>query len=146
MESSRRKFLIGTSIAAGGVAVAGYNETLSHVVTMNRKGKKAADAIYGNAASPELVQKDGNVMNSIDYALQPSVCNGCTTHCSVRVKINKKTNTVERVFGNPYSLLSSDPWLPYKTPLKESFKLTSSWQESGLDMRSTACARGNLVY
>lgn len=146
MEQSRRKFLIGTSIAAGGIAVGGYNDTLQHVVTMNRRGQKANDPIYGNAASSEIVQKDGHITHSLSYSLKPSVCNGCTTHCSVRVKIDEKTGEVVRVFGNPYSLLSSDPWLAYKTPLKESFKLTSAWQESGLDMRSTACARGNLVY
>lgn len=146
MEKSRRNFLIGTSVVAGGVAVGGYSETLKHAITMQSKGMKASDVIYGNAALVEMHQKDGQIKHTADFIIKPSVCNGCTTHCSVRVKINQKTNHVERVFGNPYSLLSSDPWLPYKTPLKESFKLTSAWNENGLDMRSTACARGNLAY
>jgi len=146
MEQSRRKFLIGTSIVASGAAIVGYNDTLKHAVTMTRRGEKAADSIYGNAASTEVTQKDGAITHENGFIVQPSVCNGCTTHCSVRVKIDTKSGEVVRVFGNPYSLLSSDPWLPYKTPLQESFKLTSAWNENGLDMRSTACSRGNLVY
>jgi tetrathionate reductase subunit A len=146
MEQSRRKFLIGTSVAASGIALGGYSDTLQHVVTMNSRGIKALDPIYGNAPKTEVTQKDGIVTHSINYTIRPSVCTGCTTHCAVRVKVDAKSGKVLRVFGNPYSLLSSDPWLPYKTPLGESFKYVSNWNENGLDMRSTACSRGNLVY
>jgi len=146
METSRRNFLIGTSIVAGSAAVGGYHETLGKAITMQRRGEKAKDAIYGNAPLTEIMQKEGVITHSNDFVVKPSVCNGCTTFCSVRVKIDVKSGEVVRVFGNPYSLLSSDPWLPYKTPLQESFKATSGWKESGLEMRSTACSRGNLVY
>lgn len=146
METSRRNFLIGTSIVAGSAAVGGYYDTLEKAITMQRRGEKAKDVIYGNASLPEITQKEGVITHSQDFVIKPSVCNGCTTFCSVRVKIDAKSGEVVRVFGNPYSLLSSDPWLPYKTPLEESFKATSGWKESGLEMRSTACSRGNLVY
>lgn len=146
MEPSRRKFLIGTGVVAGGVAGVGYSETLKDALSLSSRGTKAKDVIYGNAFAPELTQKEGELTFSKEFSLVPSVCNGCTTYCSVRVKIDKRSGEVVRVFGNPYSQLSSEPWLPYKTPLKESFKATSNWKESGLEMRSTACARGNLVY
>ncbi|MCD8545707.1 MAG: tetrathionate reductase subunit TtrA [Sulfurospirillum cavolei] len=146
MESSRRKFLIGTSIVTGSAALGGYSDTLKHVATLSRRGEKANDPIYGNAPQTEGLHVKGSFTPSNDFSMKPSICNGCTTHCSVRVKINRKTGHVERVFGNPYSLLSSDPWLAYKTPLSESFQATSAWKEKGLEMRSTACARGNLVY
>lgn len=146
MEASRRKFLIGTSLVAGGAAVGGYHETLGKAITLQRRGEKAKDAIYGNAPATEIMQKEGMIAYAKDFVVKPSVCNGCTTYCSVRVKIDTKSGEVVRVFGNPYSLLSSDPWLPYKTSLAESFKATSGWKESGLEMRSTACSRGNAVY
>lgn len=146
METSRRKFLLGTSVVAGTASLVGYNDTLFHAMSMKDRGVKAKDAVYGNAANPECrIVGDEAKMNE-EFSLIPSVCNGCTTHCSVRVKVDKKTQDIVRVFGNPYSLLSSDPWLPYKTPIVESFKALSGLNDSGLDMRSTVCARGNLIH
>lgn len=146
METSRRKFLLGTSVVAGAASLVGYNDTLFHTLAMKDRGEKAHDAIYGNAAHPECRIVGDEAKLNAEFSLIPSVCNGCTTHCSVRVKVDKKTKEIVRVFGNPYSLLSSDPWLAYKTPIKESFKLLSNWHEKGLDMRSTVCARGNLIH
>jgi len=146
METSRRKFLMGTGLAAGGVSLFGYSDTLKHTMLLKDRGESSKDSIYGNAEKPEYAIHEDTVVPNEHYALIPSVCNGCTTHCSVRVKVDMQTNTVVRVFGNPYSLLSSDPWLPYKTPLKESFKAVSNWKEQGLHTRSTVCARGNLIH
>ena len=50
-----------------------------------------------------------------------------------------------RVAGNPYSPLSTDPFLPYGTPIKDSFKSLSRLDEKGLQGRSTACGRGNAA-
>lgn len=116
MEASRRKFLIGTKPVAGGAAVGGYHETLGKAITLQRRGEKAKDAIYGNAPATEIMQKEGMIAYAKDFVVKPSVCNGCTTYCSVRVKIDTKSGEVVRVFGNPYSLLSSDPWC--HTPIK----------------------------
>ncbi|UCZ56554.1 tetrathionate reductase subunit TtrA [Desulfurispirillum indicum] len=147
MEKNRRQFLLGTAAVAGLGAVAGYSETLSSVVTLGDKGERMADPVYGQAEEPEFtIDSDGKAQPNPRYRVAASVCNGCTTHCGVRVKIDRETNQVVRVSGNPYNLLSSDPWLPYQTPLGESFTRTSGFQEQGNANRSTACARGNMVF
>ncbi|DAB33400.1 MAG TPA: tetrathionate reductase subunit TtrA [Sulfurospirillum sp. UBA12182] len=146
MEKSRRNFLLGTGVAATSLSLVGYSDTLKHTLTLSDRGVKAKDSIYVNAALPECKVVDGDVSLSKKFTITPSVCNGCTTHCAVRVKIDNESKKVVRIFGNPYSLLSSDPWINYKTPLKESFKLLSAYKESGLEVRSTVCARGNLVH
>lgn len=146
METSRRKFLLGTSAVAGSLSLGGYSDTLTHTLLLKDRGITAGDAIYGNAAAPEYTIDATKTTPNASFAMIPSVCNGCTTHCSVRVKVDTQKNEIVRVFGNPYSLLSSDPWLPYKTPIKESFKALSGLNDSGLDMRSTVCARGNLIH
>lgn len=146
METSRRKFLLGTSVVAGGFSLLGYSDTLKHTLLLKDRGEASKDTIYGNAEKPEYSLHNEEVVPNGDFALIPSVCNGCTTHCSVRVKVRTNDNQVVRVFGNPYSLLSSDPWLPYSTSLKDSYKAVSNHKEEGLDTRSTVCARGNLIH
>lgn len=41
--------------------------------------------------------------------------------------------------------MSTDPFLPYGTPIKDSFKSLSRLDEKGLQGRSTACGRGNAA-
>lgn len=147
MKTSRRNFLIGTAVVTGVAGVGGYNEMLRTVAQLKDKGERAKDPIYGSSADTESeIDKKGNLIFNHNYKLAPSVCNGCTTFCGIRVKVDKKTNQVVRTFGNPYSLLSSDPWLPYKTPIKDSIVWTSGFEDSGINNRSTVCARGNIVY
>ncbi|PAF54387.1 tetrathionate reductase subunit A [Helicobacter sp. 13S00482-2] len=146
MKKSRRNFLIGTAVVTGVAGIGGYNEMLRTVASLKDKGERAKDPVYGSAANVESQVIDGNIVFNTEYKLAPSVCNGCTTFCGIRVKVDKKTNQVLRTFGNPYSLLSSDPWLAYKTPIKDSFVWTSGFQDSGINNRSTVCARGNIIY
>lgn len=123
---SRRKFLL----AAGASGIAGaylYKDMIKKVVLNQNSGEKTKDSVYANSQNP----KEGNIYSS--------VCNGCVTHCGVRVKV--KDNKVLRVFGNPYSLLSSDPWLNMKTSIKDSFDMLNSAK-----IHSSVCARGNLVF
>lgn len=146
MEKNRRKFLLGTGVVAGGLGLSGYSETLSHALFAKDKGEKNKDSLYGDAPNPEAFFKDGELVIDKNFNVLPSVCNGCTTQCGIRVKIDTSTNKVVRTFGNPYSPLSSNPWLNGNTPLLDSFKNTSAKEDLGIDFRSTVCARGNLVY
>lgn len=119
-------------------AAAGYKDMLSLAATFRDQGERAQDAIYGNAAKPEYsVNADGKIQFDDTYKLVNTTCNGCTTHCGVRVKIDKATGKVIRVAGNPYNPLSANPWLNYETPVKNSFLHTP---------RTTVCARGNSVF
>lgn len=147
MQKNRRNFLIGTAAVVGATGLGGYNEMLTHAVMLKNKGIRAKDPIYGFAADVESkIDEKGDVIFNQDFILAPSVCNGCTTFCGIKVKIDKATNKVIRIYGNPYSLLSSDPWLPYETPIKDSIIWTSGFEDSGINDRSTVCARGNIVF
>lgn len=145
MNTNRRRFLLGTSAVAATAAVAGYKDTLKTAVTMGRNGKAVDDPIYTNSLLTEGTVTDDFIKND-NFSIRTSVCNGCTTHCGVRVKVDNKKETVVKVTGNPYSPLSSDPWLPFNTPLRESFKVLSKDSELSSMYRSTACARGNVVF
>jgi tetrathionate reductase subunit A len=145
MQSSRRKFLIGSGTVVAAASVAGYNETLSAVVTLSDKGEKAKDTIYFNSPNAEYSFLNDNFVPNDEFKVCATTCIGCTTQCGVRVKIDKKTDKVVRVLGNPYNLLSTDPWLPYHTTIKESYELLS--QNGKFETyRSNVCARGNAVF
>lgn len=142
MQANRRRFLLGTSLVAATASVAGYKETLSTALTMGRKGEAADDPIYANAQKTEGRIATSFTKNS-DFSLRNGVCNGCTSHCGMRVKIDNHTGRIIKASGNPYNPLSTDPWLPYDTPLKDSFTLLG---KDSHRYRSTACARGNVVF
>lgn len=136
MQNSRRAFLLGGGLTVAAASSVGYKDMLSSFLTLKDNGKRAKDSIYGDSNECEFTKGAKNP----NIKLLPSVCNGCVTHCGVRVKLNEN-NEVLRVFGNPYSLLSSDPWLPYNTPISKSF--------SNLENQSNIanmCARGNVVF
>ncbi|MFL7053700.1 tetrathionate reductase subunit A, partial [Vibrio cyclitrophicus] len=61
--------------------------------------------------------------------------------CGLRVRIDNRNDEILRISGNPYHPLSSDQQIPFKTPVKDAYIGLSG--ESGIDNRSTACARGN---
>ncbi|MDY0237312.1 MAG: molybdopterin-dependent oxidoreductase [Campylobacterales bacterium] len=145
MQPKRRNFLIGTSLVAASASVAGYKDMLGTVATMGRKGREAKDPIYSDAIKSEgKVLATSFDLNS-DFSMRSGVCNGCTSHCGMRVKIDNESKKVVRASGNPYNPLSTDPWLPYDTPLKDSFTMLGKDSPHALTYRSTACARGNLT-
>ncbi|CZE48296.1 molybdopterin-dependent oxidoreductase [Campylobacter geochelonis] len=135
MQKNRRKFLLSGAVALTTASTYGYKDMLGSAITLKDNGEKAKDSIYGDSHEVEFLLKDGFKVNG-KFKVLPSVCNGCTTHCGVRVKIDEDNN-IARVFGNPYSLLSSNPWLDFNTPLKDSFLPSVS---------SSMCARGNIIF
>ena len=145
MEKNRRNFLLGTSLVAASAAVGGYNKTLSSALTLSRNGRVANDAIYADGQMIEgLITTSFN--KNKDITIRNGVCNGCTTHCGMRIKIDNSNGKVIKANGNPYNPLSSDPWLPYETPLKESFEILGKDSKQAHLHRATACARGNIVF
>jgi len=145
MQSSRRKFLIGSGAVVAAASVGGYKETLGAVVTLSDKGEKAKDSIYFNSPNAEYSFLNDAFVPNDEFKICATTCIGCTTQCGVRVKIDKKTDKVVRVLGNPYNLLSTDPWLPYNTTIKDSYKLLS--QNGKFETyRSNVCARGNVIF
>ncbi len=145
MNKNRRKFLIGVSAVAASASIAGYKGTLEKAVTMSNSGESAKDPIYGNSSKTAYSFLNGKFVANDEFKICATTCIGCTTQCGVRVKIDKKTDKVVRVLGNPYNLLSTDPWLPYNTSIKESYKLLS--QNGKFETyRSNVCARGNVLF
>lgn len=136
---------MGSGAIVAAASVAGYKETLGAIATLSSKGEKAKDSIYFNSAPAEYSMLNKKFAQNQDFKVIPTTCIGCTTQCGVRIKVDKKTDKVVRVLGNPYNLLSTNPWLPYHTSIKDSYK-TLSQSGNFETFRSNVCARGNAIF
>lgn len=148
MTTSRRNFIKGAAAAGGLTAFGfGYSHTAEKLLRGHWSGDQPKHPLSGKALTPEfsIDPATGAFKANPDQAMAYTMCMGCTTVCGVRVRVDKKTNKVLRVTGNPYHVLSTDSHIPYATPVKESFVTLSRFREQGLAGRSTACARGNAV-
>ncbi len=153
--TTTRRTVLKSSVAAGALATfaAGYAGTAGKIARGavdkgHTAGKEPRKAITGNASDPE-VRVDpvtGEVTPNPDQRVSNAMCLGCTSLCGVRIRVDAKTEKVIRVTGNPYSPLSTDPFLDYGTSIRDSLKETArAGAGGGLTHRSTACGRGNAV-
>lgn len=146
MDNKRRQFL-KSGLAVGGLGAfsAGYAGTTKHMVEgviEGTSGKTTRDIHHGNSLEPEYqVNKNGNLIPNHNQRVAPSMCFGCWTLCGLRVRIDNHTDDILRISGNPYHPLSHQNAIPFNTPVKDAY--LSLTGESGLEGRSTACARGN---
>lgn len=140
---TRRQWLkIG--VAAGGFAAFGlsYRDVAKRAVeglVNGTSGKVTRDHIYGNALVPEGAAQNGWQGNS-GQAVSMTQCFGCWTLCGIRARVDKQTNTVLRIAGNPWHPLSHEQPFDSMMPFAEAMNKLAG--ESGLASRSTACARG----
>lgn len=67
-------------------------------------------------------------------------CFGCWTQCGVRVRVDRQSHKALRIAGNPYHPLSHEQHVDSAVPFASAMQQLAG--ESGLDGRSTACARG----
>ncbi|SIQ82003.1 tetrathionate reductase subunit A [Aromatoleum tolulyticum] len=136
-------------IAAGGLAAfaAGFSQTFGRMVSGLVADEPVAHGIHGRSAEPEFSvdHATGELRLNPNQQVSYTACLGCTTQCGVRVRVDKASGKVIRVAGNPYSPLSTEPHLPMKASVKESFVALSRFQDKGLAGRSTACGRGNAA-
>ena len=144
MKISKRRQVL----ALGGLAAfaAGYSETAGRMAgkLLGKDAPKHKTA--GDASEPEFrIDRKGNLEVNPAQQVSYTTCLGCTTMCGVRVRIDRASGKVLRVAGNPYSPLSTDPHLPMKASVRDSFVAISGYKGKGLDGRSTACGRGNAV-
>ncbi|MCG9560268.1 tetrathionate reductase subunit TtrA [Vibrio chagasii] len=146
MDNKRRQFL-KAGLAAGGVGTfaAGYATTTKHMIhgaIDGTAGKKTKHIHHGNSLETEYsVDEQGKISPNPNQRVAPSMCFGCWTLCGLRVRIDNRNDEILRISGNPYHPLSSAQQIPFKTPVKEAYIGLSG--ESGINNRSTACARGN---
>lgn len=142
----RRAAAMGVT-ATGAAAAMGYGfaQPVKDVIKGLTGGFKG-QGIRGNAHDPEYqINDQGKVTLNQNQYVGNTMCMGCTTKCSVRVRVDKNSGEIIRVTGNPYSPLSTDPHLPYNAPISESIKSLSRFEDRGLAGRSTACGRGNAA-
>jgi len=144
MKISKRRQVL----ALGGAAafVAGYSQTLGRMVGKLAGHDAPKHKTAGDAPEPEFrVDAQGRLEINPAQQVSYTACLGCTTMCGVRVRTDRASGKVLRVAGNPYSPLSTDPHLPMKASVRESFIAISAFKGKGLEGRSTACGRGNAV-
>ncbi|MFC2968530.1 molybdopterin dinucleotide binding domain-containing protein [Acidimangrovimonas pyrenivorans] len=148
--STRRNILKG-AVATGALATfgVGYAGTVKKIAKGKWSGEVPRNAhVTGNSLPAEynVDPLTGDVTPNPDQAMSYTMCIGCTTMCGVRVRVDKKANRVLRVTGNPYSPMSTDPFIPYESSVAESFAaMAQGGKGNGLTNRSTACGRGNAV-
>ncbi len=147
---STRRTILKAAAATGALATfgVGYTDTARKLLKGQWAGEKPAKALTGNAPEPEfrIDAQTGELTLNPDQAVSYAMCIGCTTLCGVRVRVDKKTNRILRVAGNPFSPMSTDPFLPYGTSVRDSFHaLAHAGQGDGMTFRSTACGRGNAA-
>lgn len=138
-----------TVIAAGGLAAfaAGFSQVGARVAGEIAAPRGQGGNIHGRSPQPEyhVDPATGALQPNPDQQLSYTACLGCTTMCGVRVRVDKGSGRVIRVTGNPYSPLSTEPHLPMKASVKDSWVALSRYQDQGLSVRSTACGRGNAA-
>ena len=132
--TNRRGFLQLAAAAGVGVGVAGSYETVLGLVPFTSRGRKAANAVWGNATEPEWVfdRTSGTYGINPNFTLRHTVDLQCHSECGLRVKIDKRTGRIVRIIGNPYHKNTREAYLAYETPLRESAATPG-----------TVCARGN---
>jgi tetrathionate reductase subunit A len=140
---TRRQWL-KVGLAFGGLSAFGlsYREVAKRAIDgliHGTSGRVTLDRISGNSLLPEgraMPEWQGNPQQAISM----TQCFGCWTQCGVRVRVDRQTDRVLRIAGNPYHPLSQERHVDSALPLQEA--LAQLGGESGLDARSTACARG----
>jgi tetrathionate reductase subunit A len=144
-----RRDMLKLAAAASSFSLFGiaYTSTLKGIMGGWWAGEQPENSLSGNALIPEyrVDLSTGVVSPNKDQYLANTTCVGCTSLCGVRVRVDARSGQVLRVSGNPYHPLSASPTIPYETPIKDSFRLTSAYGEEGLHHRATACGRGNAV-
>ena len=142
--NTRRKILAAGGLLAFG---AGFSATAKRMFSPLLDHDTPKNQFHGASLEPEFSIDPLTGALKVNPAQQVSytMCLGCTTLCGVRVRIDRASGKVLRVAGNPYSPLSTDPHLPMKASIRDSFVAISGFQDKGLAGRSTACGRGNAV-
>lgn len=105
------------------------------------------DAKEFGGKKPEAVidLKTGEVKVEPSVIMRNSACLGCYSSCGNRVKIDKSTGKILRVYGNPYNPNNAEPHLSMKDPLTAGYLAFSTYKNNGNIHRGTLCQRGNAT-
>ncbi|MFO7717306.1 MAG: molybdopterin-dependent oxidoreductase, partial [Desulfohalobium sp.] len=148
MSISRRNFVKGLGAAAAlGVFAAGHTPTLKGVAKGWWSKEKPANLLTGLAPAPEYAvdPASGKITVNEKQYVANGMCNGCTTKCGVRVRVDRESGRILRVSGNAYHPLSTEPFIDFNDSIIESYRKLSGYADDGLHYRSVACGRGNAA-
>lgn len=137
----RREFFKLSAI--GTTALAGLG--LNHFIMAGEPPEFAPISGSGQEVEARIDSKTGQVQTNPNILMRHSACLGCYSSCGNRVKIDKRTGKILRVYGNPYNPHNAGPALSYGAPLTESYLAFSTYQGRGHKGRATLCARGNAT-
>ncbi len=144
MTITRRSFLKLVGVSSAGFAALGMGSLRSPA-----KADSNADQLKqrGRCQPVEATvdPKTGAVTPNPDILMQNSACLGCYASCGNRIKIDKKTEQIMRVMGNPYNPMSTEPHLSMKAPLTDAYLAFSQFENRGNDQRAILCQRGNAT-
>ncbi len=133
LKVNRREFLSALAIGGIGAGLVGFRNTLIDATLFRRRGRASLHPIYGLSDTPEWLRTaSGTLKLNPDWVLRHTVDLQCHSECGLRVKIDRKTGRVQRIFGNPYHPNTLLEYANIKTPLIETAALPGS-----------VCARGN---
>ena len=97
--------------------------------------------VFGNAAQPELVRKNGKLKVRDGIRLGFTKCFTCNNMCGVRFRVDEASNTITRVAGNPYcEVVTGGAPLKLDTPVAKAYELLTG--DAGLSHRATTCGKG----
>ncbi|WMY76075.1 tetrathionate reductase subunit TtrA [Buttiauxella selenatireducens] len=144
MANLTRRQWLKVGLALGGMVTFGlsYRDVAKRAIDGLRNGtsgKITRDRIFANALIPEAHAQPQWQQNP-QQVISMTQCFGCWTQCGVRVRVDCEKGKVLRIAGNPYHPLSHEHHINASVPFAEAMEKLAG--ESGLDARSTACARG----
>ena len=97
----------------------------------------------GSKPEAKIDLTTGKVEVDPAFAVRHSACLGCYNSCGNRLKIDKSTGKIMRLYGNPYNPNNSQPHLAFEKPLKDSYLAFSRYEDRGNTQHATLCVRGN---
>ena len=144
MANLTRRQWLKVGLAVGGMVTFGlsYRDVAKRAIDglqNGTSGKITRDRIFANALIPEAHAQPQWQQNP-QQVISMTQCFGCWTQCGVRVRVDCEKGRVLRIAGNPYHPLSHEHHINSAVPFAEAMAQLAG--ESGLDSRSTACARG----
>ncbi|OAT26506.1 tetrathionate reductase subunit A [Buttiauxella ferragutiae ATCC 51602] len=144
MANLTRRQWLKVGLAVGGMVTFGlsYRDVAKRAIDglqNGTSGKITRDRIFANALIPEAHAQPQWQQNP-QQVISMTQCFGCWTQCGVRVRVDCEKEKVLRIAGNPYHPLSHEHHINSAVPFAEAMAQLAG--ESGLDSRSTACARG----
>ncbi|TCS82455.1 molybdopterin dinucleotide binding domain-containing protein [Tepidibacillus fermentans] len=147
MKLNRRDFLKASAfIGSLSIFGIGLGKVAADENFRPTSSRKKSSTKTGQEPEIKVDLKTGKVELNPNYVMRNSVCLGCFSVCGNRLKIDKKTGQIVKVFGNPYHPNSAQNPLKYDAPLLEAYLSASRYEEKGIINRATVCPRGNSAF